>query len=104
MLLWILCDGTVCTFLECLHPALVNLVARQDVLLTVQINIKSRKNVFAPSQINGINRERNGGRKFEKVGPNHPPRKKVAVIAHILNIFIYSARKNIANLKPEYSV
>jgi hypothetical protein len=48
--------------------------------------------------------DKNGGRKFSNVGPSHPPRKNVAVIAHMLNIFIYSAKKNIANLNPEYSV
>ena len=61
-------------------------------------------NVLTPNQIVGIKAERIGGRKFENVGPSHPPKKNVAVIAHILNIFIYSAKKNIANLKPEYSV
>ena len=57
-----------------------------------------------PSQKAGISAEISGGKKFENVGPSHPPKKNVAVIAHILNIFMYSAKKNIANLKPEYSV
>ena len=57
-----------------------------------------------PSQKAGISPEINGGKKFENVGPSHPPKKNVAVIAHMLNIFIYSAKKNIANLNPEYSV
>ena len=46
----------------------------------------------------------NGGKNPEKVGPSHPPKKNVAVIAHMLNMFIYSARKNIAKRNPEYSV
>ena len=53
-----------------------------------------------PSQKAGISPEINGGKKFENVGPSHPPKKNVAVIAHMLNIFIYSAKKNIANLNP----
>jgi hypothetical protein len=61
-------------------------------------------NVLTPNQIIGIIADNIGGKNPSKVGPSHPPRKKVAVIAHILNIFIYSAKKNIANLNPEYSV
>ena len=70
----------------------------------IHTNIKSNKKVLTPSQIIGIIADNTGGRKFSKVGPSHPPKKKVAVIAHILNIFMYSARKNIAKRKPEYSV
>ena len=44
-----------------------------------------------PSQKAGISPEINGGKKFENVGPSHPPKKNVAVIAHMLNKFIYSA-------------
>src|SRR5210317_975906 len=66
--------------------------------------MNSKEKVLTPNQTAGMNAEIIGGRIFENVGPNHPPKKNVAVIAHILNIFIYSARKNIANRKPEYSV
>jgi ribosomal protein S7 len=48
--------------------------------------------------------EISGGKNPEKVGPSHPPKKNVAVTAHILNIFMYSAKKNIAKRNPEYSV
>src|SRR5918999_6232437 len=43
------------------------------------------------------------GRK-PKIGPRHPPKKIVTATAEMVMVWRYSARKNMANLMPEYSV
>src|SRR5919109_2100499 len=43
------------------------------------------------------------GRK-SKIGPRHPPRNSVTATADTVIVWRYSARKNMANLIPEYSV
>ena len=70
----------------------------------IQKYTNNNPKVFKPNHMVGISADKNWGKTPSKVGPNQPPKKNVAVIAHILNIFIYSAKKNIANLNPEYSV
>src|SRR6056297_2396841 len=46
-----------------------------------------------------INHTKGGSR-----GPCQPPRKRVTAIAETRKIFVYSARKNMANRIAEYSV
>src|SRR5688500_15446732 len=41
------------------------------------------------------------GRK-SKIGPRQPPRKRVTATADTVIMWRYSARKNMANLMPEY--
>ncbi len=36
-------------------------------------------------------------------GTHHPPRKRVTAIAVVMMMFVYSAVKKSAHLKPEYS-
>ena len=44
------------------------------------------------------------GRTNGMIGPRQPPRNSVTAIADVVITCRYSARKNIANLMPEYSV
>ena len=41
---------------------------------------------------------------YNSIGDNHPPKNKIAPIAHISKIFAYSPNQNIAYIMPEYSV
>ena len=41
---------------------------------------------------------------YTSMGGNHPPKKRIVVMAHINKIFIYSPNKNRTKGIPEYSV
>ncbi len=64
----------------------------------IQMKTKSRKPSFAKNQTNDGMNCRNAN------GACQPPRKSVTASPLIANIPKYSARKNVAYLKPEYSV
>src|SRR5208283_4881959 len=59
----------------------------------IHISIETTKYVFMKNHMNG-----------GKNGPCHPPRNNVVATAETRNMFVYSARKNIANFMPLYSV
>ena len=42
-----------------------------------QMNRNNNAKIFIPSQKIGIIADNKGGKKFSKVGPSHPPKKKV---------------------------
>src|SRR5680860_179367 len=52
----------------------------------------------------GSSAEIHTGMRPSRVGPFHPPRNSVVVIADMLNMLMYSARKKNANRMLEYSV
>src|SRR6185436_17389270 len=58
------------------------------------------KKIFSSSQPKGGNQMK----KTESIGACQPPKNITAVSAEIRIMFMYSARKNSANVIPEYSI
>ncbi len=70
----------------------------------IQINTNKKTAILLKNQISGIQPSLAPGISESGNGALQPPKNKVVANAETVTMFMYSARKNKANFKEEYSV
>src|SRR5437773_595406 len=96
---------TSATGIRTFQPSRINWSYRyRGSVARIQMNTYSTTNVFSRNQIQpGMYQRKCATATFEN-GGSHPPKNSVVMTADTTIMFAYSARKNIANRMPLYSV